>query len=131
MDEPTGTPHGSGARTSAARHRAALQDLGEAGAQLEALLTVLVSNCKQACKELDDGLSAIDSVHSLSDEAARTFRRDLHAATIRFEQAMQSSRGQSLSILVRDGGISVTELARRVGLSTQMVRRLMRIAEDA
>ncbi|MDT7545540.1 MAG: hypothetical protein QOE99_1650 [Actinomycetota bacterium] len=130
MDEALDAPDVGDVATSAARYRAALNDLGEAGAQLEALLTVLVANCKHACSELDAGLSALDSVRSFSDDASRAFRRDLHTATTRFEQAMQSSRGHSFRVMVRDGGISVAELARRVGLSTQMVRRLLRIAEE-
>jgi hypothetical protein len=130
MDEGLGAPDVGDVTTSAVRYRAALHDLGEAGAQLEALLNVLVANCKQACRELDDGLSALDSVRSFSDDAARAFRRDVHAATTRFEQAMQFSRGQSFRVVVRDGGTSVAELARRVGLSTQMIRRLLRTAED-
>lgn len=130
MDQLIGTAQDSDATTSAARYRAAIHDLGEAGAQLASLLTVLVSNCNQACSQLDDGLPALDSVRSLSDDAARAFRRDVHAATTRFEQAMQSSRGQSFHVMVRDGGMSVAELARAVGLSTQMIRRLLRTAED-
>ncbi|HUQ00403.1 MAG TPA: hypothetical protein VM093_08075 [Aeromicrobium sp.] len=122
-------PDGPNEGTS--RYRDRIGELGEAAASLDALLRVLVSNCEQVCRDLDDGLSAVDSVRGIGDEAGRGFRRDVHAATTRFEQAMQASRGESLRLLVREGGIPVAQLSRLTGISAQMIRRLMRTAEDS
>jgi alanyl-tRNA synthetase len=122
---------GFAAAAAGTKYRARIHELGEAGADLHALLTVLVANCDRVVRELDDGRADLDSVRSVADEEARAFRRDVNAAMTRFEQAMQASRGESLRVLVRDGGMSVTDLARTIGLSAQMVRRLLRTAEDA
>jgi hypothetical protein len=117
--------------TAGASYEARIRELRDAAGDLEALLGVLVANCDRVVSELDDGLTPLDSVRSVGDEASRTFRRDVHKATTRFAKAMQASRGASLRVLVRDGGISVAELSRQMGLSAQMVRRLLRIAEGA
>jgi hypothetical protein len=110
-------------------YRARIRELRDAGAELHALLTALVAGCDQVDLALQNGLAPLDSVLSVSDEAAVAFRRDVHAATTRFEQAMQASRGESYRIRIREGGSSVAELSREMGLSAQMIRRLLRIAE--
>jgi hypothetical protein len=131
MADQHGAPQDPAQAPAVARYRRRIRELGDAAADLDALLTVLISNCERVCRELDEGLPVLDSVRSVADDPARTFRRDLHAATTRFEHAMQSSRGESMAVLVREGGLSVAGLARMTGLSSQMVRRLMRSAEDA
>jgi hypothetical protein len=119
------------AAPSSTKYRARTGELANAAGELDALLRILVANCHAVAGDLDSGLSALDSVRSVAGEAGRTFRRDVHAATMRFEKAMQALRGESFRVLVRDGGISVTELSRQSGLSAQMIRRLLRIGEGA
>ena len=109
---------------------ARIRDLRDAGAELHQLLTVLVANCDQVCNDLEDGVAPLDSILSVGGEAGQTFRRDVHAATTRFVAAMQASRAESFRVLVRDGGFSVSALARSTALSAQMIRRLLRVAED-
>ena len=108
-----------------------IRDLGEAGAELQRLMDVLVASCEQVGKDLDNGVSPLDSILSIGGEEGQAFRREVNAAMKRFEQAMQASRAESFRVLVRDGGFSVSLLAGTTGLSTQMIRRLLRIAEDA
>jgi len=42
---------------------------------------------------------------------------------------MQTTRGQSLRILLEGGGLTVTEVARAVNLSIPMVKRLIATAD--
>jgi hypothetical protein len=122
---------GPDAGSAVSNYQVRIRELGEMAAKLNALLTVLVANCEHVCKELDEGLSVIDSVRLVGDEAGRAFRRDLHAATTRFEHAMQAARAESFRVLVREVRIPVTELSAMTGLSAQMIRRLLRLAEGA
>lgn len=102
-----------------------LDELHAAGVLLRTLLDTLVTNADEMRREVAAGRRIFDAVSAVSDEASRDFRRDLHAATRRFERAMQATRGESFRILIQEGGRTVTEVARAAELSVQMVKRLL------
>jgi len=118
---------GSAAGHSSARSRYLdrLDELHAAGVLLRTLLDTLVTNADEMRREVAAGRRIFDAVSAVSDEASRDFRRDLHAATRRFERAMQATRGESFRILIQEGGRTVTEVARAAELSVQMVKRLL------
>jgi hypothetical protein len=134
---PDETPEGAAvvrshvAATRESSYRSRIRELRQAGVELHALLTALIANCEAVELALQDGLAPIDSVRTVSDDASQTFRRDLHTATTNLEQAMQGARAESLRLLVREGGFAVANLSRHTGLSTQMIRRLISIAESS
>jgi len=106
-----------------------LDELTAAAVRLGALLDCLLANAEQMRRELAAGRRIYDIVSGVSDEPSRSFRRDLHGAIRQFERAMQTTRGQSLRILLEGGGLTVTEVARAVNLSIPMVKRLIATAD--
>ncbi|MDT7539494.1 MAG: hypothetical protein QOI82_3079 [Actinomycetota bacterium] len=119
-----------GTATQESSYRSRILELRQAGLELHALLTSLIASCDEVEASLAGGLAPIDSVRTVSDEASQTFRRDMYTATTGFEQAMQGARAESMRLLVREGGFTVASLSRHTGISTQMIRRLMQIAES-
>jgi hypothetical protein len=107
-----------------------IRELRDAGADLHARLASLIANCDDVEVALQGGLAPIDSVRTVSDDTSQAFRRDLYTATTNFETAMQGARAESMRLLVREGGFSVASLSRHTGISAQMIRRLVRIAES-
>jgi hypothetical protein len=57
-------------------------------------------------------------------------RREVSRAIRDFEAAVQHMRGTSIRVLVAEG-MTITEAARTFDISTQMARRLYRVAEAA
>jgi len=121
----------AGDESHRSRYLDRLDELSAAAAALGTLLGALVTKADQMRHELAGSRHIFDAVSAVSDEPSRAFRRDLHAAIRRFERAMQNTRGQSLRILVDDGGLTVTEVARAVNLSVQMVKRLLATTDKA
>ena len=127
QDVEGGSAAGHGSPRS--RYLDRLDELSAAAAALSTLLDALVTNADQMRRELSGGRRIFDAVSAVSDEPSRAFRRDLHAATRRFERAMQATRGESFRILIQEGGRTVTEVARAAELSVQMVKRLLATAD--
>ena len=113
------------APSSESRYRKRTEELKAAGVELQALLEELVNGCESVLVRLDDGVSALDVVRAVSDPDGRQLRRDVTAASGRFNRALQATRGEAFRILVDDGKSTFTSVARRAGLSTQMVKRLV------
>src|ERR671918_3237141 len=103
---------GTGPPSHETAYLARLEELTSAAEALETLLSSLQANCEQLRRELSAGRPIFDVVSAVGDEAGRAFRRDVHAATRRFERAMQATRGQSFRILIDESGRTVTEVAR-------------------
>src|SRR3954454_15609623 len=96
------------ARSSSAetRYLSRLSDMQIAATELRDYLEQLIVNCAAARAQLNVGQPALNVVRAVGDERGRAFRRDLHAASRRFERTMQATRGESFRILVVEGQTS-------------------------
>jgi hypothetical protein len=106
-----------------------LSRLTAAATDLHAMLSELVANSERLRDELAQGREIFEVISAVADEHGRSFRRDLHNATRRFENAMQATRGESFRILMSEGSYTLAQLARLGEISPQMVKRLLRVAE--
>jgi hypothetical protein len=74
------------------------------------------------------GQQALDVVLDMARRHGHR-RRELYDAIRRFERAVRHLRGASIRVLL-DGGHTVTEVGRLLGISPQMARRLHRQSDE-
>jgi DNA-directed RNA polymerase specialized sigma24 family protein len=110
-----------------AAYISALRELDACRADLQAVLEVFGDATGAVANEVESGRDVAGAVQELHWVG---IRRDMEEAFRRFHQALYDARCRAVAIMVDDEGLSLSEIARRRGLSRQLISRLYKHARQ-
>jgi hypothetical protein len=103
---------------------AAVERIEGAGRQASLAIEAAVGALREGCEARDAGRSIVDVVDELIVAGGRETRLSAADAFRDYEQAIASMRAAVVRALVDEGGLSLTEVARRLKISRQAAARL-------
>ncbi|MCW2750378.1 MAG: hypothetical protein JWR83_1488 [Aeromicrobium sp.] len=102
----------------------AVDRVGEAGCQACLAIETAVAALRVGCEAHNAGRSLVDVVDELIAASGRETRLSAADAFRAYERAVSSMRAGVLRALVDEGGLTLTEAARRMKISRQAAGRL-------
>jgi hypothetical protein len=102
----------------------AVERVDEAGRQARLAIETAVAALREGCEARNAGRSIVDVVDELIAAGGRETRLSAADAFREYERAVGSMRGAVVRVLVDEGGLSLTEVARRFKISRQAAARL-------
>jgi hypothetical protein len=102
----------------------AVERVADAGRQACLAIETAVGALREGCEALQAGRSLVDVVDELIVTGGRETRLSAADAFREYERAIASMRADVVRALVDEGGISLTDVARRMKISRQAAARL-------
>jgi hypothetical protein len=133
MDSPNDSPKQPGlaeGQSSDERYRIRLGEFATTVRELMDVLEEIGESVASTHASLNDGHPVSGIVLGALTGGGPDVRKRLHSRMRDVERSMQVLRGESFRIVVDDGHMTITEAARRGGISLQMASRLYRVAGD-
>jgi hypothetical protein len=103
---------------------AAVERVEEAGRQACLAIESAVSALRGGCEALNAGRSVVDVVDELIAAGGRELRLSAADAFREYERSIAALRAGVVRALVDEGGLSLTDVARRMKISRQAAARL-------
>jgi hypothetical protein len=103
---------------------AAVERVADAGRQACLAIETAVGALREGCEARDAGRSIVDVVDELIAAGGRETRLSAADAFREYERAITSMRAGVVRALVDEGGMSLTDVAKRIKISRQAVARL-------
>jgi hypothetical protein len=102
----------------------AVERVADAGRQACLAIEAAVGALREGCEALQAGRSLVEVVDELIVTGGRETRLSAADAFREYERAIASMRADVVRALVDEGGISLTDVARRMKISRQAAARL-------
>jgi hypothetical protein len=108
----------------------AAERVAEVGRQACLAIETAVEALREGCEARDAGRSIVDVVDELIVAGGRETRLSAADAFREYERAIASMRAGVVQALVDEGGLTLTEVARRLKISRQAAARLYESARE-
>jgi hypothetical protein len=108
----------------------AAERVADAGRQACLAIETAVEALREGCVARDAGRSIVDVIDELIVAGGRETRLSAADAFREYERAIASMRAGVVRALVDEGGLSLTEVARRLKISRQAAARLYESARE-
>jgi hypothetical protein len=108
----------------------AVEEVTEAGRQACLAIETAVGALREGCEARNAGRSVVDVVDVLIEAGGRETRLSAADAFRKYERAIASMRSGVVRALVDEGGLSLTDVAKRMKISRQAVARLYEPAQE-
>jgi hypothetical protein len=108
----------------------AAEQVADAGRQACLAIEAAVSALREGCESRRAGRSIVDVVDELIGAGGRETRLSAADVFREYERAIASMRAGVVRALVDEGGLSLTDVARRMKISRQAAARLYEPAEE-
>jgi hypothetical protein len=102
----------------------AVERVDEAGRQARLAIETAVGALREGCEARNAGRSIVDVVDELIAAGGREIRLSAADAFREYERAITAMRAGVVRALVDEGGLSLTEVAKRLKISRQAAARL-------
>ncbi|MDT7784153.1 MAG: hypothetical protein QOF58_2572 [Pseudonocardiales bacterium] len=102
----------------------AVERVEEAGRQARLAIEMAVSALGEGCEARNAGRSIVDVVDELIAAGGREMRLSAADAFLEYERSIAALRAEVVRALVDEGGLSLTDVARRMKISRQAAARL-------
>jgi hypothetical protein len=102
----------------------AVEGVADAGRQACLAIETAVGALREGCEARNAGRSIVDVVDVLIEAGGRETRLSAADAFREYERAIASMRAGVVRALVDDGGLSLTDVAKRLKISRQAAARL-------
>jgi hypothetical protein len=102
----------------------AVERVTDAGREARLAIETAVGALRQGCDARNAGRSIVDVVDELIAEGGREMRLSAADAFREYERSIAALRARVVRALVDEGGLSLTDVARRMKISRQAAARL-------
>jgi hypothetical protein len=102
----------------------AVERVADAGRQACEAIETAVGALREGCEARNAGRSIVDVVDEMIAAGGRETRLSAADAFCEYERAIASMRASVVRALVDDGGLSLTDVAKRMKISRQAAARL-------
>jgi hypothetical protein len=109
---------------------AAVERVADAGRQARLAIDTAVGALQEGCEARNAGGSIVDVVDELIAAGGRQTRLSAAEAFREYERSIASMRAGVVRALVDEGGLSLTDVARRMKISRQAAARLYEPAPE-